>query len=337
MRRLLTIAFVAIAAIAYSGCQPAANTNTAPPTANANTGKPAAAAPTTDALVALDTKAWEAWKNKDGKFFEGFISDNFVGFGDDGKRPSRAEVIKMITENKCEVKSFALSDGHVTMVGADVAVLTSKATSDATCEGKKMPSPVTTATVFVRSGDTWKAAYHNEVAVMDPKDMKADDKKMPPPPAKDDKKADDMKAEDKKADDMKAETNSAAKPASDALTDAILAVEKSGWEAWKGRDAKKLEEITNRDIAFVDIFGKATFGQADVVKGWTEGKCEIKAVDVTDAKAMSISADAAILTYKGHAEGTCDGQPLMDLWGTTVAVKDGANWKAVYIFETPMR
>lgn len=330
MRRLLMFAFVATAAVAYSGCGGAANmpANTATTNTNTNAAKPAAAAPTTDALVALDSKAWEAWKNKDGKFFEGFMTDNFVGFGDDGKRPSRAEVIKMISEHKCEVKSFALSNGHTTPVGADVYVLTATATSDATCDGKKMPSPVTTATVFVRSGDTWKAAYHNEVAVVESKEMKAEDKKMPPPPpAKD----------NKKADDMKAETNSAAKPASDALTDALLAVEKAGWEAWKGQDAAKLTETTAKDLGFVDIFGKSTFGQADVIKGWTNGGCEVKAVDVTDAHGTSLTADAAILTYKGHAEGTCGGEPLKDLWGTTVAVKEGDKWKAVYIFETPMK
>jgi hypothetical protein len=50
-----------------------------------------------------------------------------------------------------------------------------------------------------------------------------------------------------------------------------------------------------------------------------------------------ITKDAAILTFKGTAVGTCGDMKLEPLWGTTVAVKEGDVWKAVYIFETPMR
>ncbi len=36
-----------------------------------------------DSLVALERQSWEAWKNRDGKFFEGFLSDDHaeIGFG----------------------------------------------------------------------------------------------------------------------------------------------------------------------------------------------------------------------------------------------------------------
>jgi hypothetical protein len=40
--------------------------------------KPAPAAPTLAALKELETKAFDAYKNKDGKFFEGFLDDKFV-------------------------------------------------------------------------------------------------------------------------------------------------------------------------------------------------------------------------------------------------------------------
>jgi hypothetical protein len=325
----------------YAGCQPAANTTAPNATVNAaaNAAKPAGAAPTADALMAMENKAWEAWKNKDAKYFEEFTADPFVGFNDRGERATRAETIKMITEDKCEVKSMTLSDPKLTMAGADAAVLTYKAAQDATCEGHKLPATVTAATVFVRKGDGWKAAYHNEVAVV------ASMKDIKPPasaPAKkdDDMKADDKKGEEKKGDDMKAASNANSSPAgtasSDALTTEIAAVEKAGWEAWKAKDKAKLEETTHKDLTFVNIMGMVTSPQSAVVKMWVEEKCEVKAVDVTDAHATSLDANTAILTYKGHAEGTCDGQPLGDLWGTTVAIKDGGKWRAVYIFETPM-
>ncbi len=349
MRRLVTILLVAVTVLVYAGCEPAGNTTAPNTAANANgtATKTAGAPPTADALMAMETKAWEAWKNKDTKYFEEFTAEPFVGFDNTGRRTGRAEVIKFIGEHKCDVKSSSLSDPKITMAGADVAVLTYKGTQDATCEGQKVPGTVTAATVFVRKGDAWKAAYHNEVAVAaSMKDLKppssSSTKKdeMEGDDSKGDvmaneKKSDDMKGD--KKDDMKAASNASASPATmDSLTSEIAAVEKAGWEAWKAKDQKKLEETTHKDLTFVNILGMVKSPQSEVIKMWIEEKCEVKAVDVTDAKATQLDPTTAILTYKGHAEGTCDGQPLHDLWGTTVAVKDGDKWRAVYIFETPM-
>ena len=356
MRTTLKISLIAVIAFAIAACEPPATTNTNT-NANANTA-PKAAAPTAESLMAMDTKAWDAYKNKDGKFFEGFLADNFVGFGDDGKRSTKAEAVKMISEHKCEVKSHTLSEPHMTPAGADVAVLTYKATIDGTCEGQKIPSPLTVASVFARSGDTWKAVYHNEVALMEPKaadtkesaSMTKDDtkavggeEKKAAPAAESEKDAAAAAASEKKeAPAAKPATNTTANTAapaatSDALTDAIMAVEKKGWEAWMRQDAKGLEETTAKDLAFVDITGKATFGQANVIKGWTDGTCKVSSVNVSDGKASMIANNVAILTFKGTAVGTCGDMKLGSLWGTTVAIKEGETWKAVYIFETPPR
>ena len=65
MKTMFRILILSIAALAVASCAPPANTNTTTNTnANANTAaKPAA--PTADSLMALDQKAWEAYKNKD--------------------------------------------------------------------------------------------------------------------------------------------------------------------------------------------------------------------------------------------------------------------------------
>jgi ketosteroid isomerase-like protein len=344
MKRMMKISLFAVAAFALIGCAPPANTNTnAPANTNANAA-PKAAAPTADTFMPMENKAFEAWKNKDGKYFEGYIGDNFVPGPSDNPAMTKAEVTKMITEGKCDVKSFSLSEGRVTPVGADAAVFTYKATADGTCEGKPIPSPVTAASVFVRSGDTWKAVYHNEVAIIaaptpDPAAANkaaapsADKKAVtPPPPANDDKAAANSSASNSNS---SANSNTAA-PA-DALTDALMAVERKGWEAWKNQDVKAIEETVSADVAFIDITGKATFGKADVIKGWTDGSCKVSSVAISDGKAKSITKDAAILNFKGTAVGTCGDMKLEPLWGTTVAIKEGDTWRAVYIFETPIR
>lgn len=331
MKKIGFFLLMAAAASMIAACG-GAGENKPANTANANTSG-AVGPPTVEALKALETKAFEAWKNKDGKFFEGFLTDKFAMSDEKGKRLDKASTVKMIAEHKCDVKSFSFSDEKMTKVGPVTAVITMKVTTDGTCEGQKMPSPVISASLYVRNGTEWKGAWHAEVPVVDPKappaaPAKADDKKAPAPPAK---------AEDKKdAGTKPANANTAAaKPAADTETDALMAAEKAGWEAWKARDPKALGGVVTNDITFVDVLGAVSAGRDACIKAWTEPKCDIKSVNVTDGSSVSVTGDTSLLFFKGTATGTCDGQKLGPLWGTTVYVKEGTAWKAAFIFESP--
>jgi len=101
----------------------------------------------------------------------------------------------------------------------------------------KIPSPIRAATVWARTGDTWRAAFHGENLLFDPKN---------PPPAK---------AEGNKEKPTKDDKAAATKPAADPSTAAMMAIEKSVWEAWKAKDAAKLGDLTTRDLSFQNIFG----------------------------------------------------------------------------------
>ena len=164
------------------------------------------------------------------------------------------------------------------------------------------------------------AAFHGENLIIDPKNPP---KAAPAPPAKQD---------DKAAADAKP-----AAPAADPRTDALMAVEKSVWEAWKSRDVKQLEDLTTEDLSFVNIFGTYFATKADTMKDWTEGECEIKSVNVTDGAGTSLSPTVGILTLKGTADGTCYGQELgaVAVYGTSVYLKDGASWKLAFGFNSP--
>lgn len=326
-------------------CQPAANT---PSNANANAGNANAnvaakpAPPTKEALTALEEKAFDAWTKGDTQFFEGFLVDNFVGFGPDGKQIDKAGTVKMIGTEKCEVKSKSFSDQTVTPVGPDAAVITMKVDADVTCGGKKVPNPMITASLYVRSGDTWKGAYHNEVKYVEPKNVKPEDAKTantaPAKTASPAKTSSPAASTSPAANTATHAANTSASPAAatgDQLLDALLPLEKSGWEAWKARDAKKLGDITASDLSFVDTMGHVAATKADTLKAWTEPNCDIKSVDVSNAKATSITKDVAILTYKGTAVGTCEGEKLGPLWGNSIFVKEGDIWKVAYVFEVP--
>ena len=355
---MLRVSLFAVAALAIAGCQPAANTNTNSNT-NANTA-PKAAAPTADSLMAMDTKAWEAFKAKDGGFFSNYLDDKYVEFNAKGERSGKAEAVKYISEHKCDIKSYSLSEPKLTLAGANAAVLTYKGTVDGTCvddkgASQKIPSPSTVATVFVRSGDTWKGAYHNENALIETKPAEGansnataankeaagnEKKAMPQPPApkKEEKPAANTEAKAASNSNSNSNGNSNSNSTStggDALTDALMAQEKKGWEGWMKQDGKAMEETVSKDVSFVDPTGKAFFGKDEVMKEWLSGTCKVTSVDVSDGKASMLNADVALLTYKGSPVGTCGDMKLGPIWGSTVAIKEGETWKAVYIFETP--
>jgi ketosteroid isomerase-like protein len=348
MKTMFRMLFLSIAALAVASCAPPANTNTTTNSnANANTAaKPAA--PTADSLMALDQKAWEAYKNKDGKYFEGFLGDNMISGTGQGSM-SKADVVKMIAENKDEIKSFTLSEARVTPAGADVAVLTYKAVIDGTENGKPIPSPSTVATVFVRSGSDWKAVYHEEVAVIDPAKAGSGNSNAAPSAANSKPAAPPMveKKESPASGNSNANSNAAAGSNSNtgssstgdaALTDALMVVEKKGWEGWKAKDAKALDEVTTggSSFVFVDPMGQASVGKDAAMKTWADPSCSVSNVALSDGKGYSLAKDAAILVYKGTATGTCGGMKLEPIWGTTVFVKEGEAWKAAYIFEQPV-
>jgi len=253
------------------------------------------------------------------------LSDRFVILGPGGSRMDKAAATRMIAGVKCDIKDgWKLDEPHVSSIDADTYVLSYKGTFDGTCimDGMtgKVLSPIRAATVWVRSGDKWLAAFHGENLIVDPN--------KPPAPMKQEAKKEEPKKDEKAAAD--------AKPAADPSTDAMMAIEKSVWEAWKERDAKKLEELTAKDLTFVDIFGNVTSSKADTIKLWTEHKCEVKSVSVTHGISKSLSPTVGILTFMGNADGTCYGQKIGGpIYGTSVYVKDGGAWKSAFTLNSP--
>ena len=325
MKRALLLTLTIIIAIVFAACN-GGTANNSPANGNANSTNAAkttssAPAPTKEALMAMETKAFEAWKNKDTKFWDTFLADNFVGIDEHGKRVDRATVIKMISDDKCEVTKYSMTDEQMTPAGADAAIVTYKVNYDGKCGGQPMPPNIWGASVYVRSGDTWKSAYHNEMPIPDPNAKPADAPKAPPA----EKKA--------AADDKKAETEKD-KPAAPPSDDALVAAVKKGWEAWKNRDAKALGDMITKDFVLIDPMSKR-YDHDGAVKNWTEQKCEIKSFSFADEIGTTITRDMGIVTLKEMADGTCDGHPAGSLLGSYIMVKDGDTWKAAMVFETP--
>ncbi|MEP7075093.1 MAG: nuclear transport factor 2 family protein [Acidobacteriota bacterium] len=304
MEKLVKISLLAMAAFTFN-CGGAAD-NRPTNTANTNsTTKPTVAAPSKDDLKALESKAYDALKNKDPKFFEGFLSDKFVGFGVGG-REDKAASIKEISGMKCDFKSYSFANEQVTPVNATTALFTAKASSDYTCGGKKGPAEAWIATVYVKEGEAWKAIYHNEAPVADPN-------AKPPAGAQVSVKP------------------TAEKPIDD-LTKTLVVIESKGWEAWKAKDAAAYDPLLSKDLVHLSSDGRSD--KAATIRMWTEHNCEIKSWAVTEPETVPLGSDAAILTFRGNAEGKCGDKPLMNLWGTNLMIKDGEAWRSLFYLDT---
>jgi ketosteroid isomerase-like protein len=274
----------------------------------------ASAGPTKVALVALEKSAYEAWKSKDVNFWSAFLSNKFVGWGSLG-RLDKASAIKEYTGADCEIKSYALSDEQVSPLGKDAALITHKATVDGSCGGQKVPANRWAASIYVREGGKWKGAFHAQAAIVDPKATPA----MP-------------------VDTRQVPNRDDAQPTNhDARTDAMLAVERAVWEAWRVHDAKKIADLTARDISFINIFGGYLANKADALKDWSATYCDVKSVSITDAAGTMLSPTVGILTHKVTADGTCYGQKVGPVWGTSVYVKHGDVWKWTFGINLPAR
>jgi len=329
MKKTLRFILLAAAATFFAACgAPAVNTGAN--NANTNTTKPVAAAPTADALMALDKQANEAYVKGDSKFFEGMLSDKFVILTGGGQRMDKAATVKMIASVKCDIKSMDLTEPAMSMIDANTYALSYKATWDGTCNGPdgkpvKVPSPIRSASIWVRSGDKWQAVFHGENLIVDPKNPVA----PAAPPKKEEPKKDDKTAANS---NTAANTTAAARATPDANTDALVKVELALWEAWKAHDAKKLDALMARDVSFVNIFGTYLATRADALKDWTGAGCQVKSVSVTDGFASALSPTVEMLTRKGTADGTCGGQNIggTAIWGVSIYVKEGDAWKFAF-------
>jgi murein L,D-transpeptidase YafK len=107
-----------------------------------------------ETLIDLEKQAWEAWKNKDGKFYQNFLSEDTVAVGRTGV-DKKAAIIRDISESKCEIRGYSLDNYDLVMVDKNTAILTFKATQDYTCEGEPGPSPIWASSVYVKRRGKW--------------------------------------------------------------------------------------------------------------------------------------------------------------------------------------
>lgn len=115
----------------------------------------------------------------------------------------------------------------------------------------------------------------------------------------------------------------------------LSAAETKLWEAWKNKDAKPFKTALSADSVMVGENGVQ--GKDDAIRDITSAPCEIKSYQLSDWKVTTLNLTAALLTYKGTADGTCGGTAIPATWASTIWVLRGTSWRVFSHQETPAK
>ena len=111
-------------------------------------------------VIALERAGWEAWKNKDAKWFQENTAEDLVEVNSDGVF-NKAQIINALPTD-CDVKSVALNNFKFVMLSKDAALLNYTATQDGVCGGKKLAPQVRATVNYVKRGGKWLEAMYME-------------------------------------------------------------------------------------------------------------------------------------------------------------------------------
>jgi hypothetical protein len=137
------------------------------------------------------------------------------------------------------------------------------------------------------------------------------------------------------ANNAKANANTA-KPAAAAPTkDALIALDKSAFEAWKTNDVKFWEPFLAANFVGYGPSGK--LDRAALIKQYSGIDCDVKSYTVSDEQMTALGADAALLTYKLTVDAACNGQKVpTNSWAASAYVREGDQWKGAFHAEAPV-
>jgi len=107
------------------------------------------------------------------------------------------------------------------------------------------------------------------------------------------------------------------------------------WEAWKNKNSRQFQLSLASDGVMVGDTGVSS--KKDVVAMMASMPCDVKSYTLSDWKLAMVDADAAVLTYKGAADGTCMGTAIPTVWASSLWVNRRGRWLAFSHQETPVK
>ena len=114
----------------------------------------------------------------------------------------------------------------------------------------------------------------------------------------------------------------------------IIALEKSGWNAWKNKDAGWFKANTTEE--FLSINSDGISNKAQVVKS-TSIDCNINSVSLDNFKFVILNEHVVLLTYIAIQDGECGGKKITSKIRASVNyVNRNGKWLEAFYMETPV-
>ena len=118
------------------------------------------------------------------------------------------------------------------------------------------------------------------------------------------------------------------------MQEKIIDLEKSGWNAWKNKDAEWFK--TNTTDEFLSINSDGISNKAQVVKS-TPIDCNVKSFSLDNFKFVMLDKNTVLLTYTAMQDGECGGKKLTTKIRASVNyVKRNGKWLEALYMETPI-
>ena len=118
------------------------------------------AAPDKDTMLARETAAWTAFKDKKADDFKKIVSADMMAVYSDGASDVQKEVSDM---QKWDMKSFAISDFKVTTSGSDIVMTSYKVKIEGTYGGKDASGAHYAGSVWKNEKGEWRAIFHTNI------------------------------------------------------------------------------------------------------------------------------------------------------------------------------
>jgi hypothetical protein len=110
-------------------------------------------------ITDLEKSAWEAYKNKQADAFKALMSKDYSGVYAEGMKTLDGEIADMA---KSDLRDYSFSDVKVAFPHPKLAVITYKATVQASADGKDISGTYNCSSVWVQLDKKWTGVLHTE-------------------------------------------------------------------------------------------------------------------------------------------------------------------------------
>ena len=116
-------------------------------------------------LLANEKALWTAWGKRDVEPAKQLVVENAVEVVGGGvPLLGREAILKEVSGNVCELRSFEFQNFAMRKLRADVVTVSYTATQDMVCAGQKQPGKLAVTAVWVEESGKWlQASYHESV------------------------------------------------------------------------------------------------------------------------------------------------------------------------------